>query len=262
MKRRLMVMVLMMMLFSTSVQAKLLRKTVPYQHEGVKLEGYLAYNDSFKGKRPAVLVVHEWWGLNDYAQTRAEQLADLGYVAFALDMYGTGKVTTHPAQAAEWMKQINSNVQKWQQRALAGLEVLRKHPKVDTNRIAAIGYCFGGATVQQLAYSGADVKGVVSFHGTPLPPVGVQTEQVKAKIMISHGGADPFVKKGHIENYVAKMEKSGLDWQMIIYGGARHSFTNPAADKVGMEALQYSASADQRSWTYMKAFFAEVFGME
>ena len=258
MKIRVTLMALTIVLIGTTVQAKLFRKAVTYQHEGEKLEGYLAYNDSFKGKRPAVLVVHEWWGLNDYARSRAEQLAGLGYVAFALDMYGKDKVTTHPAQAGEWMKQINGNVQKWQQRSLAGLQVLRKHPKVDTTRIAAIGYCFGGATVQQLAYSGADIKGVVSFHGTPLPPVDVQTEQVKAKIMISHGGADPFVQKGQIENYVAEMEKSGLDWQMIIYGGARHSFTNPAADKVGMDALKYSKSADQRSWAYMKSFFAEV----
>lgn len=261
MKIRLTVMVLMVTLLGTSAHAKLLRKAVSYQHEGVKLEGYLAYNDSFKGKIPAVLVVHEWWGLNEYARTRAEQLASLGYVAFALDMYGKGKVTTHPSQAGEWMKQIKSNVHNWKQRALAGLEVLRKHPKVDTRRIAAIGYCFGGATVQQLAYSGADIKGVVSFHGSLLPPVGVQTEQVKANIMISHGGADPFVKEGQIENYVSEMEKSGLDWQMIIYGGARHSFTNPAADKVGMDALKYSKFADLRSWAYMKTFFDEVFGL-
>ena len=260
MKIRVIVMALALVLIGTAGQAKLLRKAVIYQHEGEKLEGYLAYNDSFKGKRPAVLVVHEWWGLDDYARRRAEQLADLGYVAFALDMYGKGKVTTHPAQAGEWMKQINSNVQKWQQRALAGLEVLRKHPKVDTSRIAAIGYCFGGATVQQLAYSGADVKGVVSFHGSLVPPVGVQTENVKASILICHGAADPFVKEGQIESYISAMEKSGLDWQMIIYAGARHGYTNPAADKVGMDALKYSKSADQRSWAHMKVFFAEIFG--
>ena len=258
MKIRAILMALAIVLIGTTVHAKLLRKTVVYEHEGEKLEGYLAYNDSFKGKRPAVLVVHEWWGLNDYARSRAEKLAGLGYVAFALDMYGKDKVTTHPAQAGEWMQQINSNVQKWRQRALAGLQVLRQHPKVDTSRIAAIGYCFGGATVQQLAYSGADIKGVVSFHGTPLPPVGVQTKNVKASILICHGAADPFVKEGQIEEYVAAMEQSGLDWQMIMYGGAKHSFTNPAADKVGMDALKYSKSADQRSWAHMKVFFAEV----
>jgi len=258
MKIRVFSMVLAMVLIGSAVQAELYRKVVSYQDDGVKLQGYLAYNDFFKGKRPAVLVVHEWWGLNHYARSRVEQLAAMGYVAFALDMYGEGKATTHPSQAGEWSKQIRSNVKKWQQRAIAGLEVLRKHPKVDTARIAAIGYCFGGATVQQLAYSGADVKGVVSFHGSLLPPVGVRTENVKASILICHGAADPFVKEGQIEEYASAMEKSGLDWQLIMYGGARHSFTNPGADKMGMDALKYSKSADQRSWADMKVFFAEV----
>jgi dienelactone hydrolase len=262
MKIRVILMVLSMVLLGSTVQAKLVRKAVSYQDYGVKLEGYLAHNDSFKGKRPAVLVVHEWWGLNDYARSRADKLAGTGYVAFALDMYGEDKVTTHPAQAGEWSNQIRSNVQKWRQRALAGLKVLRQHPRVDTARIAAIGYCFGGATVQQLAYGGADVKGVVSFHGSLLPPAGVLTENVKASILICHGAADPFVKEGQVEEYVAAMEKAGLDWQLILYGGARHSFTNPAADKVGMAALRYSKSADQRSWAHMKVFLAKVLGLK
>ncbi len=177
-------------------------------------------------------------------------------------MYGKGKVTRHPKQAAEWMKQVNSNVSQWQQRALAGLQVLKKDPRTDTTRIAAIGYCFGGATVQQLAYSGADIKGVVSFHGALLPPVDTQAKHVQAKILICHGAADPFVKEGAIQNYISAMEKSGLDWQLIIYAGAKHSFTNPDADKVGMDALKYSKSADQRSWLHMKGFFDDIFRLE
>lgn len=262
MKVRLALMVLMAIVIGTTVHAKVLTRPVSYRHGDLELEGYLAYDDSIEGKRPAVLVVHEWWGLNDYVRKRVEQLAALGYVAFGLDMYGMGKVTEHLQQAAEWMKQVNSNVHLWQQRALAGLEVLKRDPKTDTARIAAVGYCFGGATVQQLAYSGAGVKGVVSFHGSLLPPTEDQAKGVKAKILICHGASDPFLGEGAVQNYVSAMERSGLDWQMIIYGGAKHSFTNPGADQVGMNALKYSKSADQRSWEHMKRFFAEIFGQE
>jgi len=262
MKIRLVLMVLMAIVVGTTTQAEVLKKAVSYQHEDVKLEGYLAYDDSIEGKRPAVLVSHEWWGLNDYVRQRVERLAAMGYVAFGLDMYGKHKVTKHPQQAAEWMKQVNRDVHLWQQRALAGLEVLKKEPKTDTARIAAIGYCFGGATVQQLAYSGANIKGVVSFHGTLLPPPDDQGKRVKAKILICHGGSDPFIEEGAVQHYISAMERSGLDWQMVIYGGAKHSFTNPEADRMGMNALQYSKSADQRSWEHMKRFFEEIFGKE
>jgi dienelactone hydrolase len=244
---------------ASTVQAEVMTKTISYQHDGVNLEGFLAYDDSIKGKRPAVLVVHEWWGLNDYVRSRVQQLAGMGYVAFALDMYGKGKVTQHPSQAAEWANQIRSDVHEWQQRALAGLEVLKKDPRTDVNRIAAIGYCFGGSTVQQLAYSGADIKGVVSFHGSLLLPASGEIEKVKAKILICHGAADPLTEKGEIEKYISSMERAGLDYQMIIYGGARHGFTNPEADKIGMDAVKYSKSADLRSWADMKVFFAEIF---
>jgi dienelactone hydrolase len=259
MNTRLILLALALVGSTSTVQAKVMTKTIAYQHDGVNLEGFLAYDDSVKGKRPAVLVVHEWWGLNDYARSRAEQLAGMGYVAFALDMYGKGKVTQHPSQAGEWMREIRSNVYQWQQRALAGLEVLKKDPRTDVNRIAAIGYCFGGATVQQLAYSGADLRGVVSFHGSLMLPMSEQIQKVKAKILICHGAADPFTKRGEIEQYIAAMETAGLDYQMIIYGGARHSFTNPGADKVGMDGLRYNKSADLRSWADMKVFFAEIF---
>jgi dienelactone hydrolase len=248
-----------MLVFGTAVQAEIVAKNVSYEHDGIKLEGYLAYDDSIKEKRPGVLVVHEWWGLNDYARRRAEQLAELGYVAFALDMYGKGKVTEHPKQAGEWAKQINNNVDLWRKRAMAGLEVLKNEPNTDTNRIAAIGYCFGGATVQQLAYSGANVKGVVSFHGSLIPPSDEAAKKAQAKILICHGAADPLVKAEALQNYLAAMGKSGMDWQMVFYGGAKHSFTNPDADKKGMEALGYDKNADQRSWTHMKLFFDEIF---
>ena len=259
MKIRFVLVALLLAGLASNVQAKITTKTISYQHDDVNLEGFLAYDDSIKGKRPAVLVVHEWWGLDDYARSRVEQLAGMGYVAFALDMYGKGKVTQHPSQAGEWMNQVRSNVYQWQQRAIAGLEVLKKDPRTDPNRIAVIGYCFGGATVQQLAYGGADIRGVVSFHGSLLLPMTEQIKKINAKILICHGAADPFAQAGEVEQYIAAMERAGLDYKIIIYGGARHSFTNPGADKVGMDALKYSKSADLRSWSDMKLFFEEIF---
>lgn len=240
-------------------QAAVVSETVTYRHEGQTLEGFMAWDDAVDGKRPGVLVVHEWWGLNDYVRDRAHRLAELGYVAFAPDMYGVGKVTEHPSQAGEWMKTITENVEFWRHRAMAGLAVLKGADRVDPERIAAIGYCFGGATVQQLAYSGADIRGVVSFHGSPLLPGEGEVEQVRAKILFCHGAADPFVKPEPLQKYLAEMGTSGLDWQFIAYGGARHSFTNPGADAKGMEALAYDRSADLRSWAHMKLFFGEIF---
>lgn len=240
-------------------QAAVVTETITYRHEGQTLEGFMAWDDAITGKRPGVLVVHEWWGLTDYARDRARQLAELGYVAFAPDMYGVGKVTEHLSQAGEWMKMITENVDFWRHRALAGLAVLKDAKLVDPDRIAAIGYCFGGSTVQQLAYGGANIRGVVSFHGSPLLPRAGEVEQVRAKILICHGAADPFTKAEQLQKYLTVMGTSGLDWQFIAYGGARHSFTNPGADARGMEALAYNRSADVRSWAYMRLFFEEIF---
>jgi dienelactone hydrolase len=246
-------------LLTGTAGAKVVAKPIAYSHDGISLEGYLAYDDALSGKAPGILVVHEWWGLNDYARSRAEKLAGMGYVAFALDMYGKGKATEHPDQAAAWMKAINSNMDTWQKRALAGLDVLKKQPQVDTTRLAAIGYCFGGATVQVLAYSGADLKGVVSFHGSLVPPSAEQAAQTRAKILICHGAQDPFNKPETLMTYVNAMNATTIDWQLIVYGGTRHSFTNPDADKHGMAALAYNASSDRRSWQAMTFFFIELF---
>ncbi len=232
---------------------------IPYTHDGVQLEGYLAWDDAIKGKRPGVLIVHEWWDLNDYARNRAEQLAQMGYVAFAVDMYGKGSVTTHPDQAGTWMREIQSNVKTWQQRAIEGLRILQKQELVDTSRLAAIGYCFGGATVMQLVYSGIDIQGVVSFHGSlPLPRMQ-RVPQPKTKILIAHGNADPFLSENHVKKFRSALDKAGFDWQMVIYAGARHSFTNPHAGTFGMDALKYDKNADQRSWKQMQVFFDEIF---
>jgi len=256
--RNLMAMVLVLLTAGT-VQAKLVAKPVSYADHGVQLEGYLAYDDAVAGKRPGVLVVHEWWGLNDYARGRAEQLAKMGYVAFALDMYGKGRTTAHPDQAGAWMKAVNSNRQLWLNRALAGLTVLKKQPQVDAARLAAIGYCFGGATVQILAYGGADLKGVVSFHGSLIPPTPEEGQRTRAKMLICHGARDPFNKPAALTDYVLALNDTSIDWQLIIYGNTRHAFTNPDAGQYGMDALAYNPDSDRRSWQEMTLFFNELF---
>ena len=250
---------IVLLLFPSLCLAEIQTKAIPYQHGDVPLEGFLAWDDSKAGKQPGVLVVHEWWGLNEYARDRARQLAELGYVAFAVDMYGNGQVTTHPDQAGKWMKQVQANVKQWQARARNGLAVLRSQEMVDPNTIAAIGYCFGGATVIQLAYSGAEVKGVVSFHGALPLPTAKQAQNTKTKLLIAHGNADPFLNEEHIRKFRHALDAANLDWHMVMYAGARHSFTNPGADAHGIDALKYDQQADERSWKHMQLFFDEIF---
>lgn len=244
---------------AAGVRAAVVTENIAYKHGGENLEGFLAYDDEVKGKRPAVLIVHEWWGLTEYVRNRARQLAGLGYVAFALDMYGKGRVTEHPDKASEWMKQVSRDVSFWRERAAAGLAVLRQQVQTDPRRLAAIGYCFGGATVQQLAYSGADLRGVVSFHGHPTTPEEDAAVRVKAAILICHGAADPFIGPDKIQAYLTAMESVKLRYTLIAYSGAKHGFTNPDADEKGMAALAYNPSADRRSWEHMKIFFGEIF---
>ena len=261
MMKLLLTIIMGVLLFSTTALAEVRTKMVPYKHGNLMLQGYFAWDDAIKGTRPGVLVVHEWWGLNDYVRGRAERLAAMGYVAFALDMYGKGRVTQHPDQAGTWMKQVQTDVNVWQGRALKGLDILQGHRLVDGNRLAAIGYCFGGSTVLQLVYSGARLKGVVSFHGAlPLPRQN-QPMRTDTKILIAHGNADPFVSEAHVKKFRSKLEATGLDWQMIVYSGARHAFTNPGADAHGIDALKYNKQADERSWRHMKLFFDEIFAV-
>ncbi len=241
------------------VEAKVQSKVVPYSYGEESFEGFMAWDNSVKGKRPGILVVHEWWGLNDYARSRAEQLAEMGYMAFAVDMYGKGKVTTHAAKAGEWAKQTTSNMDEWLGRAQEGLKLLQANPMADSARLAAIGYCFGGATVMQLVYGGAPVKGVVSFHGSLPLPSNSQAISHTPKVLIAHGAADPFLTADHIGQFKTALEKAEIDWQMIQYGGAQHSFTNPSADQYGLEGAKYHKQADQRSWAHMQQFFDELF---
>jgi len=249
---------LLMLLVCLPTQAEIISKPVEYQHADTVLQGYLAYDDTQKGRRPGVLVVHEWWGLNDYVRSRVTKLAQLGYVAFALDMYGKDVWTTDPNKAKELSGHLRGTP-LLRERAAAGLEILRKHQLVDPQRIAAIGYCFGGTTVLELAYSGADLAGVVSFHGGLTTPKPEDASRIKAKILVLHGAEDAFISADAIAAFQDAMRRANTDWQMIYFGGAVHSFTNPGADRVGMQGIAYDPKADRRSWEYMQVFIKEIF---
>ena len=239
-------------------QASLHTEEVEYTQDNTILRGYLAYDDATDEKRPGVLVVHEWWGLNEYAEERAEALALEGYVALALDMYGEGKSTTHPEEAGEWSGFIRQNREIGRQRFLAAYDLLRKHPLCIDDRIAAIGYCFGGNVVLSMALECLDLRGVVSFHGS-LPAERAEPNTVKAKILVCHGAVDPLVPREQIDAFQKNLQEAGADWQFIFYGGAKHSFTNPKADSHGMPALGYNRAADERSWRAMLDLFDEIF---
>ncbi len=232
---------------------------VSYRDGDVSLTGHMYWDDSIQGKRPGVLVVHEWWGLNDYARKRAAMLAELGYVAFALDMYGDDKVTTHPPQAQEWSSAIAANTDAWRQRALQGLEQLRANDLVDADRVAAIGYCFGGSTVMQLAYAGTDLRGVVSFHGSLPLPSAEEAGRIKARVLVEHGNADAFVPQERVDAFKAALGDAGTALTFHGHEGARHGFTNPDAGGFGIENLRYDQAADEASWKSMQEFFEEVF---
>ena len=230
-------------------------ETVEYQHDGTTYRGYFAHDDALEGPLPGVLVVHEWWGLNDYAKRRAEMLAEMGYVAFALDMYGEGATASHPEEAAKFAGMVRENTAEWRARALAGLDQLKRHPRADPENLGAIGYCFGGATVLQLAYARAPVKAVVSFHGALPAASEAEAKRVRAGIMICHGAADGFVPPEQVEACLAPLEAAGADYVFTAYAGAKHGFTNPGADDREMGGLKYDAKADARSWAAMSAMF-------
>ncbi len=232
---------------------------VAYKDGQDNLTGHLYWNDAVKGKRPGVLVVHEWWGLNDYVKSRAEKLAELGYVAFAVDMYGTDKVTSHPAQAGEWMKATTSDPEGWRRRAQKGLSKLRSLSMTDNRHLAAIGYCFGGATVMQLAYAGADLDAVVSFHGSLPPPNGNEAQNIRGRVVIEHGNADAFVPPERVAAFKKAMSDAGVNLVFNGYDGVRHGFTNPDADSYGIDNLKYDEAADTASWRSMLQTLNSVF---
>ena len=243
--------------FAITAQAAIQTKAVHYEHEGAKLTGYLYWDDKVKGKRPGVMVTHEWWGLNGYAKRRAHMLAELGYVSFAADMYGDGKVTDKPAQAKEYMTEITSDPDAWMERAALGLEQLMKSGMVKGDKVAAIGYCFGGGTSLKMAYNNMPVKAIVSFHGSfPMPP---EDAPLKPEVLILHGEADAFVKPEIVAAWKDKMTAKGNKFTFVGYEGARHGFTNPGAGEFGIENLKYDAAADKDSWQQMQNLFKRIF---
>lgn len=237
--------------------AEIVTRSVDYREGDTLLKGYLAYDDALEGPRPGVLVVHEWWGLNDYAKSRARDLAKAGYVALAIDMYGDGKTTRDPKQAGAWAGHLRGTP-LMRQRAKAGYETLIGMDMVDADRVGAIGFCFGGTTVLELAYSGLPVDGVVSFHGGLTIPSDQDLADMTASVLVLHGAEDGFIKPETIDEFQATLSAADIDWHMVYFGGAVHSFSNPAADEVGIEGIAYDEAAARRSWRHMLDFFDEV----
>jgi dienelactone hydrolase len=231
---------------------------IEYVDGNVLLEGYCALDDSKPGVKPAVLIAHDWSGRNDFFCQKAEQLAELGYVGFALDMYGNGKTgkTLEEKKALHAPFMADRNLIR--SRMLAAFDTVQKLDAVNTARIGAIGFCFGGTCVLDLARTGAELKGGVSFHGGLAPPEGVATKKIRAKILALHGYDDPMVSHEQVAAFEAEMNNGGVDWQLNVYGHAKHGFTNPQAhdEKLG---IVYNNLADRRSWANMREFFTEIF---
>jgi dienelactone hydrolase len=241
-----------------TVQAEVTSKTLEYKQGDVSLIGYLAMPEDTAEPGPGILVVPEWKGLNDYAKKRAEQLAELGYVALAADIYGEGKVVTSNEEAGKLAKTYKDDRDLLRARVNAGLDALKAQSAVNPEKVAAIGYCFGGTAVLELARSGADVNGVVSFHGGLDTPTPDDSKNIKAKVLVLHGGDDPYVPSEQVQAFKDEMRQGNVDWQFITYGGAVHSFTNPASGNDPSQGAAYDAAADQRSWQHMQLFFQEL----
>ncbi|MEK6679640.1 MAG: dienelactone hydrolase family protein [Nitrospirota bacterium] len=251
--------IIAVLFLAVTVQAEVRTEMVEYKQGDAVLEGYLAYDDAVKGKRPGVLIVHEWMGVNPYVKKRAEQLAKLGYVAFAADIYGKGVRPKNSDEAASESKKYKTDRQLMRNRVNAGLDVLKNHKLADTKKTAAIGYCFGGTTVLELGRSGADVAGIVSFHGGLDSLNPNDAKNIKGKVLALHGGDDPFVPAEQVAAFQDEMRKAGVDWNMVVYGGAVHSFTNPDSGNDNSKGAAYNEKADKRSWEDMKQFFSEIF---
>lgn len=247
---------------SFSSIAALVTKEVSYKDGDTVMKGYLAYDNKFKGKRPGVLVVHEWWGHNAYARKRAEMLAGLGYTALAVDMYGNGKHTEHPKDAGAFSGEVKKNMAVAESRFLAARTLLANQVVTDENKIAAIGYCFGGGIVLEMARRGVDLDAVVSFHGSLPTTHPAQKGMVKARVLVLNGADDPFTKPEQIKAFKDEMKAAGVNYEFVNYPGAKHSFTNPDADKYGKQynlPLAYNKKADKASWKKMQQLFKEVF---
>ena len=244
--------------FALVARAEIKTQSVEYKDGDTTLKGFLAYDDATQGKRPGVLVVPEWWGLTDYPKSRAEQLAKLGYVAFVADIYGEG-FTTDDAKVAG-QRAGEAKEKGWlRSRGKLALDQLRNNEHVDPQNVAAIGYCFGGSGVLELARAGEDLNGVVSFHGTLDTKQPAKQGQVKARILVCHGAADPFVPPEQVQAFEKEMKQAKANYKIIPYAGAKHAFTNPDADRHNMPPVSYNKAADAASWRDMQSFLNKVF---
>jgi len=241
--------------------ASVVGEEVSYSSGELTMNGYIAYDENMQGERPGVLVVHEWWGHDEHARNSAEKLAELGYVALAVDMYGDGRMADHPEDAMQFSGEVMGNFDEAQMRFQAAMETLQNHNMVNTEQIGAIGYCFGGSVILAMTHAGVDLDGVVAFHAGLQLPV-MPEEQVDTDILILNGADDPMVSNEDIESLTSIYDDLGISYDFINYEGATHAYTNPAADSLGREfdlPLAYDAEADEQSWERMKSFFDELF---
>ncbi len=244
-----------------TIKPNIIGKEVNYTLNGKTFKGYVAYDAATNAKRPGILVVHEWWGSNDYVRMRARKLAGLGYIAFAVDMYGDGKVAANPQEAQQLSGEVHEDMQVLKSRMEAAEEKLKSYAQTDANNIGAIGYCFGGAVVLNAAKMGMDFKGVVSFHGS-LAGVPAKKDVLKAKILVCHGGADKFESEEEIKNFRSNLDSIGAVYSFKVYPDATHAFTNPDATELGKKfnmPIAYNETADKNSWNDMKDFFNSIF---
>ncbi len=252
----------LMMAASFPTFAAVKGETVEYNADGVTLKGYLAFDDAKKEPRPAVLVVHEWWGQNAYARKRAEMLAEMGYTALAVDMYGDGKNANHPKEAGAFATEVLKNKELAKKRFLAAMDLLKQNPTVQKENFAAIGYCFGGATVLNMARMGVDLKGVASFHGMLSTKEPAKVGEIKAKIMVFNGEADAMFPEEQVEAFKSEMKAAKADFEYVGYPNVQHSFTNPIADEVAQKfslPLAYDEEADKDSWKKLDDFLKHIF---
>ena len=244
---------------AVSLRAEIHTETVTYKQGDTTLEGYVAYDTAKSGPRPGILVVHQWMGLTEYEKKRCRMLAELGYTALAVDIYGKGVRPANTGEAGKLAGQYKGNRALLRDRVNAGLAVLKGLQFVDTKQIAAIGYCFGGTTVLELARSGSEIAGVVSFHGGLSSPTPEDAKNIRAKVLVLHGADDPYVPAPEVAGFQDEMRKAGVDWQFVAYSGAVHSFTHWDAGTDNSKGAAYNEKADKRSWQAMKSFFAELF---
>ena len=234
---------------------------VTYEAEGFMMKGYVAFDTLIKGKRPAIIVVHEWWGCNEYIHRRVRMLAELGYIAIAVDMYGDGRIAENPIEAKEFSTPFYKDASLAKTRIEAAVNKIKTYPQTDASKMAAIGYCFGGSMVLNMAKMGMPFKGVVSFHGG-LAGVPAEKGKTKAKILVCHGGDDRFVSQDEVDDFKKNLDEMKVDYTFKVYADATHAFTNPDATENGKKFslhIAYNEAADKQSWIDMKAFFKELF---